>query len=512
MRNALFAGLVSLAASVSVERSPAVPFGAQALKLARPARARVPLPVAQAKDARPALQAVRWFDELSMLEVFYMGDLAHEEGADDAAALEAAIAASGGNVSRFLLPEERVMPEGSEALSALNVCFTVEITDHESGAEMPPGEHRLRVTFTEGYPLSGSLPIFELLHESPDGKLPPGGADAVLAAATNAVQQALAEDAQLAMYIAIGAAKDAMAEGLWKGGNEPTQRGSSPDEASQAAPRELPVESLRGPDAGGAWAVLGPHGQQLHSVLDAWDVQRRGSCSAEEFRRAAQALAALGICSRQPSELELDSMFELLAEGRSRLQTSRLLEPLDAINALVARRLAGIECRTWLELDKWADQSYSWYVAGRQLRSNPSMWRHAASSRGVDPFHADRSDLTLHLFAADEGGWGKDGHVVDLAACALLVVDRNGHGCARLKQLCVSPSKCSDTFDWEFRVVDAADLLAEQRGHLWLAVSAPEDSEWRAALISRGFRAQAVPPGEPDGKWLIKGTPLRERV
>ena len=228
-----------------------------------------------------------------------------------------------------------------------------------------------------------------------------------------------------------------------------------------------------------------------------------------------QALAALGHCTRQPSTLELDSMFELLAEGRGRLRLLRLLEPLDAISALVARRLAGIECRTWLEMDKWADQSYSWYVAGRQLRSSPRMWRHAASSRGEDPFHADRSALTLHLFAAGEGGWGNDGHVVELAACALLAVDRNGHGCARLTQLCVgggNTGESSDTFDWEFRVVDAADLLAEQRGHLWLAVSAPEDSDWRAALISRGFCAQSVPPGEPDGMWLIKGTPLRARV
>ena len=133
--SALAAALVSVGV-----RSPAASFGAQTLQLDRPARARVPLLLAEANEAQPALQAVRWFDELSMLEVFYMGDLAHEEGADDAAALEAAIAASGGNVSRFLLPDERTLPQGGETLSALNVCFTVEITDHESGAEMPSGD------------------------------------------------------------------------------------------------------------------------------------------------------------------------------------------------------------------------------------------------------------------------------------------------------------------------------------------------------------------------------------
>lgn len=171
-----------------------------------------------------------------------------------------------------------------------------------------------------------------------------------------------------------------------------------------------------------------------------------------------------------------------------------------------------------------ADQSYNWYVAARSLRRNPAAWRDAAALRGEDAFEADRAELTLHLFAAAEGGWGGGGHVVELAACALLVFERDGHGAARLQQLCAPPEgSCGgraasgeqeeeDPFHWELRLVDAADLLAEQRGHLWLAVSAPEGSEWRAALEARGFRKQAVPPGETDNQWLIKGTPLRARV
>ena len=54
--------------------------------------------------------------------------------------------------------------------------------------------------------------------------------------------------------------------------------------------------------------------------------------------------------------------------------------------------------------------------------------------------------------------------------------------------------------------------FAVQKGHLWLATSAPDGSAWRAALCARGFRPQAVVPGEPDGKWLARGTALRERV
>ena len=61
------------------------------------------------------------------------------------------------------------------------------------------------------------------------------------------------------------------------------------------------------------------------------------------------------------------------------------------------------------------------------------------------------------------------------------------------------------------RIVDAAELLAVQRGHLWLAVNTTEGSSWREALLRAGFRPQSVPPGEP-AEWLVKPTPLREEA
>ena len=148
------------------------------------------------------------------------------------------------------------------------------------------------------------------------------------------------------------------------------------------------------------------------------------------------------------------------------------------------------------------------------MRRNPAAWRDAPSSRGRNLFEADRHETSLHLFAAAEGGWGEGGHLVSLAACALLVVDRQGRGVARLTQLSVSPLAASNgnPFEWEWRLLDAADLLAEERGHLWISVSAAEGSEWREALISRGYRPISMPEGEQDGLWLRKATPLRDMV
>ena len=151
-------------------------------------------------------------------------------------------------------------------------------------------------------------------------------------------------------------------------------------------------------------------------------------------------------------------------------------------------------------------------MAGRTLRRNPSAWCEAVAARAADPYDADRRPSTLHLFAAEPGGWGEGGHLVDLSACALLLVDRQGRGAARLTQLSVAPSRRTPDFAWECRMLDAADLLAEQRGHLWLTTSAAVGSRWREALLARGFKPRAVPPGEPDGQWLIKATPLRDRM
>ena len=115
-------------------------------------RARVPL-LSEESDAQMATQAVAWFDEVSMLQVFYMGDLRHDVGAADADAIEAAIVESGGNVSRYLTPEERTLPQGGDAaLAALEVGFSVEISDSDSDAAMPPRQVRLRVCFTQVQP------------------------------------------------------------------------------------------------------------------------------------------------------------------------------------------------------------------------------------------------------------------------------------------------------------------------------------------------------------------------
>ena len=128
-------------------------------------------------------------------------------------------------------------------------------------------------------------------------------------------------------------------------------------------------------------------------------------------------------------------------------------------------------------------------------------------------FDADRKSTTFHLFAAAPGDWGEGGHLVALAACALLVVDPLGRGVARLTQLSVNPDKgASDGFEWEWRLLGAADLLAEQAGHLWVAVSAAEGSEWREALLARGYRPLATPDAKERGVWLSKATPLRNNV
>ena len=293
-------------------------------------RARVPL-LSEESDAQMATQAVAWFDEVSMLQVFYMGDLRHDAGAADADAIEAAIVASGGNVSRYLTPEERTLPQGGDAaLAALEVGFSVEISDSDSDAAMPPREVRLRVCFMQvqprqryasytnltasytarthrcaytayaplhthqGYPLLGERPRFEVLHDMPSSELPQDGAEALVSAADAAVEQALAEGDAMIIYTAVGAAREAMAEGLWRGAERrPSTRSADAPAAPAAVPELRPpvaeriapaaemippaLESLRGPNAGGAWAVLGPHGKPLHDVLASWDGQRCGT-------------------------------------------------------------------------------------------------------------------------------------------------------------------------------------------------------------------------------------------
>ena len=58
------------------------------------------------------------------------------------------------------------------------------------------------------------------------------------------------------------------------------------------------------------------------------------------------------------------------------MRLARLLEPLDAVDSLIEQRLRGVQCRTWLELDKQleaSDESYEWYTAGRALRRAPEL-------------------------------------------------------------------------------------------------------------------------------------------
>ena len=128
----------------------------------------------------------------------------------------------------------------------------------------------------------------------PSSELPQDGAEALLSAADAAVEQALAEGEAMTIYTAVGAAREAMAEGLWRGAERrPSTRSADAPAAPAAVPQLRPpaaervapaaemtppaLESLRGPNAGGAWAVLGPHGKPLHDVLASWDAQRCGT-------------------------------------------------------------------------------------------------------------------------------------------------------------------------------------------------------------------------------------------
>ena len=128
----------------------------------------------------------------------------------------------------------------------------------------------------------------------PSSELPQDGAEALVSAADAAVEQALAEGDAMIIYTAVGAAREAMADGLWRGAERrPSTRGADAPSAPAAVPELTPpaaervapaaemippaLESLRGPNAGGAWAVLGPHGKPLHDVLASWDAQRCGT-------------------------------------------------------------------------------------------------------------------------------------------------------------------------------------------------------------------------------------------
>ena len=58
----------------------------------------------------------------------------------------------------------------------------------------------------------------------------------------------------------------------------------------------------------------------------------------------------------------------------------------------------------------------------------------------------------------------------------------------------MSPDATSEGFEWEWRLLEAADLIAEQKGHLWLAVSAAEGSSWRHHLPFVARVEERLPP------------------
>lgn len=72
--------------------------------------------------------------------------------------------------------------------------------------------------------------------------------------------------------------------------------------------------------------VLQEHGKQLNAVLRAWDSESSEVASREAFRQAAQAVGALGLASRIPSTVELDSMFEAIAAGKETIAIAQLLK------------------------------------------------------------------------------------------------------------------------------------------------------------------------------------------
>jgi hypothetical protein len=321
-------------------------------------------------------QVVAWYDELAMLQIVCRGDITHDDGAYDADNLEAVISASGGNVSRFLMPEERTWPDGaSPAIRGLEVSFSLDLSEECTIAS----ELGLHVSFAHGYPLHGGVPEFELL---PSKALAPSQTAHVIGAAEAAAKAALAEGDSNVVYCAVRAAREALAEplsddqqpagssgGEGDGGGDSTV-GDADGDSGDADSSTVGVP-LAEQTSGGAWAVLGGCGKALHEVLSAWDTQRSFSASKLDFIRAAQALGAVGICSRTPTTAELDAMYEGLCEGRARLPLARLLEPIDVVAGLIEKRLRGIECRTWDEIDKWADETYNW-SASQRLDPAPS--------------------------------------------------------------------------------------------------------------------------------------------
>ena len=88
--------------------------------------------------------------------------------------------------------------------------------------------------------------------------------------------------------------------------------------------------------------VLQEHGKQLHAVLRAWDSESSEVASREAFHRSAQAVGALGLTSRIPSTVELDSMFDVIAAGKETIAITELLKQIKFLFSDRDTDLAGI--------------------------------------------------------------------------------------------------------------------------------------------------------------------------
>ena len=231
------------------------------------------------------------------------GDIQHEgAGADD---IEAAIAESGGNVSKYLMPEERALPDGShQAISALSVSFSLPLGDEADNI-------RLCVRFVEGYPNLGALPAFTVTDRSASA----GTSTTVVEAAEAAARAALESGDSNIVYAAFGCARDALASCAGdEGAGDTSSTGDDRGDGSQALGGRAPASPPAAPappaaasadaphdppaDPGaGAWAVLGGCGRPLYDVLTAWDSMRVRVSTAHTLRTLATAHT---LCAHSP--------------------------------------------------------------------------------------------------------------------------------------------------------------------------------------------------------------------
>ena len=286
------------------------------------------VPIAAASSSSNELQpldhmafadrAIAWFDELSMLEVIYRGQLAHDAEGMSAADLEAAIAAGGGNVSAALTHDERTRPSG-DAVQQLVVGFSVDLDGGLDDESEESATVRLGVRFDARYPLQGGRPAFTLVYQPREREAEAAQAvdgtaarleSAVISAAAAAAEAALQAGEETVIFSAISAANDALEVALGAGPQAgPLDFAQSPTRVETVAASREASEATRGEatrgeatiseylaTSAGAWAVLREHGEELHEVLTAWDEQRSGVFGRPAFRQVSEEVAR--DCSR----------------------------------------------------------------------------------------------------------------------------------------------------------------------------------------------------------------------